>query len=51
VYYWQTDEKLTQDMRNQSTRHRKDIACEPEGQGQALRVRNVMLMLAAKQIE
>ena len=38
VYYGQSDEKWTQGMGNQSTCHRKDIACLHEGQGQALRV-------------
>lgn len=38
VYYAQSDEKGTEGMGNQSTRHRKGIACLHEGKGQALRV-------------
>jgi putative transposase len=38
VYYAQSDEKGIEGMGNQSTRHRKGIACLHEGKGHALRV-------------
>lgn len=38
VYYAHTKEKGNQGIGSQSIRHRKDIACLPESQGQALRV-------------